>query len=166
MRFKHSPPLGFSLVEVAMALGIAAFCLVSVFALFPTGLAVNHAATQQTADTTLARAIAADLSVTPITVQNSPRYNISIPATGTATHTIFVKDDGTLAGAPDLDADPLQDPRYRATIIFTAPSSATQKTATGVRILLTWPALADRNASVAPSKYAGAYEIITAINRN
>src|SRR5205085_4741894 len=97
---------------------------------------------------------AADLRTTPSTSSTSPRYGIAIPTTGSATHTIFLQDDAT-AGAQDTDAIPSQNPRYRATITFAAPTNTLQKTATGVRILLTWPALADPVASATPSKFTG-----------
>src|SRR5437868_4282080 len=111
---------GFSLVEITLALGVASFCLLGIFALFPTSLRTNQITIQQTADTSLARAIAADLQVTPKSLSNSPRYGITIPATGSATHTIFLQEDGT-AGAQDQDAVASQNPKYRATITFAAP---------------------------------------------
>ena len=156
---------GFSLVELTLAMGVAAFCLLGILALFPTSLATNQLTIQQTADTSLARAIAADLRATPNTSANSPRYGITIPSTGNATHTIFLQDDGS-AGTQDADAVVSQSPKYRATITFAAPTNSAQKTATGVTILLTWPALADPVAASAPSKYTGAYEVFTALNRN
>ena len=156
---------GFSLVEVTLAVGIAAFCLLSIMALFPTSLATNQITIQQTANTNLAAVIAADLRATPLTSSTSPRYGIAIPSTGNATHTIFLQDDET-AGAQDADAVPSQNPKYRATITFAAPADSSQKTATGVRILLTWPALADPVAGATPSKYIGSYEVYTALNRN
>jgi uncharacterized protein (TIGR02598 family) len=160
-RYRH----GFSLVEVTLALGVASFCLLAVFALFPTGVAINQASLQQTADATLARGIALDLSNTPKTVQISTCYGITIPVTGAASHTIFLKDDGTISGAIDVNADAAQDPKYRATVTFAAPTNASYKTATGVRILLTWPALADKIAGTAPSNYLGSYEVVTALSR-
>lgn len=157
--------VAFSLVEVTLALGVAAFCLLGIFALFPISLATNQNTIQQTADTSLARAIASDLRATPNTSANSPRYGITIPSAGNATHTIFLHDDGT-AGIQDADAVPSQSPKYRATITFAAPTNSAQKTATGVTILLTWPALADPVAASSPSKYIGAYEVFTALNRH
>jgi uncharacterized protein (TIGR02598 family) len=156
---------GFSLVEVTLAVGVAAFCLLTIMALFPTSLATNQITIQQTANTNLVAVIAADLRATPITSSTSPRYGITIPTTGNATHTIFLQDDET-AGAQDADAIASQIPKYRATITFSAPINSSQKTATGVRILLTWPALADPIASATPSKYSGLYEVYTALNRN
>jgi uncharacterized protein (TIGR02598 family) len=165
MKLSISRLTAFSLVEVTLAVGIAAFCLLTIMALFPTGLATNQITIQQTVNTSLAAAIAADLRATPITSSTSSRYGVTIPATGSATHTIFLQHDETV-GAQDADAVPSQNPKYRATITFTAPNNSSQKTATGVRILITWPALADPVAIATPSKYTGAYEVYTALNRN
>jgi uncharacterized protein (TIGR02598 family) len=52
----------FSLVEVTLALGIAAFCLVTVFALLPVALKTQQASIQQTTANTIASQIVADLS--------------------------------------------------------------------------------------------------------
>jgi Tfp pilus assembly protein PilV len=166
MKLERRRPSGFSLVEVTLALGVAAFCLVTIFALLPTSFRTNQITIQQTADTTLARAIAADLQATPKTASDSPRYGITFPATGTASHTIFLQEDGTISGTQDTDADPSLNPRYRATITLIAPTNPLQKAATGIRIRLTWPALADKSAAATPSNYAGAYEVFTAVNRN
>jgi uncharacterized protein (TIGR02598 family) len=172
---KHRSELfnAFSLVEVTLALGIAAFCLIGIFALIPTSLSTSQISMQQTVDTSWARMIAADLCATPKTSpptdQNSPRYGITIPVTTapgtTVSHTIFLQEDGT-ATAQDTDANAAQNPKYRATITFAAPANSSQKTATNVTILLTWPALADKAAATLPTKFTGSYEVFTALNRN
>jgi uncharacterized protein (TIGR02598 family) len=182
MKFQRHRLPGFSLIELTLALGVASFCLISVFALLPISLSTHQRTIQQTADTTLARAIAVDLQATPKTTpptnQNSPRYGITIPApivgpvssSSSVTHTIFLREDGTAAGAQDANADPSQNPRYRAAITFTTANSFTsaspQRKATIARILLTWPALADTSGTATPSNYAGSYEIVTALDRN
>ena len=55
----------FSLVEVTLALGIAAFCLIAVFGLMPIGVQTNRNATSQTAATNIMAAVVADLRATP-----------------------------------------------------------------------------------------------------
>ena len=166
----------FSLIEVTLALGIAAFCLIAVFGLLPVGLNSNQTSLQQTAAAGLATRISADLRAAKITVppsaQSSPLYQIPIPKPGDAasTYTLFLAEDGTVANiAPGGNADPTKNPRYRATLYLMAPassSSITYRTATTARILLTWPALADLTASTPPSKYAGSFEAVTALDRN
>jgi Tfp pilus assembly protein PilV len=161
---------GFSLVEVALALGVAAFALVAIIGLIPIGLNSNQASSEQTAAAGLSAEIIADLRVTPVeippVVKNSPRYQVPLPPSGSATHCIFLREDGSVSGSMDANADPTQDPRYRATLFITAPSVASQKTATVARVLITWPALADAQAATLPGKFTGSYEIVTALNRN
>ena len=170
MKQQRDHTSGFSLVEVALALGIAAFALVAIMGLIPVGLNSNQASSEQTVAAGLAAGIAVDLRTTPVAVppatKTSLRYLVSFPPSGSVTHTLFLKEDGSAAGAPDTNADPSQDPRYRATLFVTAPTAATQKAATLVRILVTWPAMADPQASVTPVKYSGSYEVLTALNRN
>lgn len=161
---------GFSLVEVTLALGIAAFCLIAILGLLPVGLNSNQASIEQTAAAGLARGIIADLRCAPKTVppsdQVSPNYQIPIPASGAGKATIFLNKDTTTKGAAlDSDADAGKDPRYRVTLFFTAPP-ATQKSATIARVLITWPALADKSAASDPRNFAGSYEITTALDRN
>ena len=55
---------GFSLVEVTLALGIAAFCLIAVFGLMPIGVQTNRNATSQTAATNIMAAVVSDLRAT------------------------------------------------------------------------------------------------------
>jgi hypothetical protein len=104
--------------------------------------------------------------VVPPAAKNSPRYQVPLPPSGGATHSLFLKEDGSVAGGMDANADPPQDPRYRVTLFITAPTAPTQKAATTVRVLITWPAMADPQAAVPPAKYSGSYEVLTALNRN
>src|SRR5215469_18721387 len=73
----------FSLVEVTLALGVAAFCLVALFGLMPVGIQTNRSATSQTAATNIAAAVIADLRGTPIASAMSSQFCISFgtPAT-------------------------------------------------------------------------------------
>jgi Tfp pilus assembly protein PilV len=160
----------FSLVEVALALGIAAIALVAIIGLIPVGLNSNQASSEQTAAAGLAAAIVADLQATPVEVppvaKSSLRYAVPLPVSGSAMHSFFLQEDGAQAGTMDANIDASTDPRYRATLFITAPPAANQKTATLVRILITWPAVADPQAAALPSRYSGAYEVVTALNRN
>ena len=51
----------FSLVELTLALGLAAFCLITVFALVPVAVLTNRNATSQTAATNIMALTVADL---------------------------------------------------------------------------------------------------------
>ena len=67
----------FSLIEVTLALGIAAFCLIAVFGLMPVGVQTNRNATSQTAATNIMAAVIADLRATPRT--NTASLQFAIP---------------------------------------------------------------------------------------
>jgi uncharacterized protein (TIGR02598 family) len=67
----------FSLVEVTLALGVGAFCLIAVFGLLPVGVQTNQRATSQTAVTNITAAVVADLRATPITTTISPQFGIT-----------------------------------------------------------------------------------------
>ncbi len=170
MKISHQSKQAFSLVEVALALGIAAVALVAIIGLIPIGLNSNQASSEQTASAGLAAGIVADLRATPVAippeVKNSLRYQVPLPISGSATHSIFLREDGTVAGSIDANADASQDPRYRATLFITAPKDEKQKSATLVRILITWPALADPQAATVPAKFSGSYEVMSALSRN
>ena len=157
----------FSLVEVTLALGIAAFCLLAIFGLLPIGLNSNQSSIEQTAAASLTRGIISELRATPKTIPNPDlrQYKITIPATGTSTSTLFLAQDTTVTGAENTDADPSKNPRYRATLYFTPPLTG-QRAATIVRVLITWPATADKTWNVDPKKFSGSFEVTTALDRN
>ena len=193
-------PRGFSLIEVTLAIGVAAFCLIALFGLLPVGVASNQTTLAQTTAAGMAASIFADLRATPIVFPDpttdpvSPRFAIPIPSNSSDTkkeHTIFLHDDGTAAiastSAPstavDMNADLTQNPRYRVTLTFYPPIQTMLPTpapgasptpsnvpiyraATTVRVLVTWPAIADQNALIDPSRYSGSFETVTALDRH
>jgi type II secretory pathway pseudopilin PulG len=67
---------GFSLIEVTLALGIAAFCLLAVFGLMPIAVQTNRNATSQTAATNIIASVIADMRAT--TSSRSPQYGITL----------------------------------------------------------------------------------------
>ncbi|MEZ0258039.1 MAG: hypothetical protein ACAI37_22360 [Chthoniobacter sp.] len=170
MKIRLKSQQAFSLVEVALALGIAAIALVAIVGLIPVGLNSNQASSEQTAAAGLAAGIVADLQAAPLAIppeiKNSLRYQVPLPISGSATHSFFLREDGAMAGSIDTNADASMDSRYRATLVITAPTAANQKTATIVRVLITWPAMADPQAAALPARFSGSYEVMTALNRN
>jgi len=164
---KHRDIKAFSLVEVTLALGVAAICLLSIFGLLPIGLNSNQASVEQTTAASLARAIVSDLRAAPITSGSSSGFGINFPTSTTAVnHTLWLTEWGTKAGDIDTQADPANNPRYRALVTLTPPSTTTSKSATFVRMVISWPAMADRTPNVDPSHAAGTFESVTALDRN
>ncbi len=172
---------GFSLVEVMLALGVASFCLLTMVGLLLVGIQSNLNTVRQSAAAGVTRAILADLRATPKTSASqdavSPTYKIPIPKDGSVTYTIFLKDDGSPAGEVDQNANAAQNPRSRATLVFTVPPAKTmyygsaseemtQGKSTLVRVLVTWPALVDKSSDSAPTYFNGSYETLSALDRN
>ncbi len=129
----------------------------------------------ETAAVNITRGIISDLrsSVSGTASATSAIYGFSIPAvaggastiSGTACQTLFFASDGSACGAVGAPwTSGAGIPRYRAAVGFNPLSSGTSPT--GVRLLITWPALADRPPNIWPSNYSGSYEIDTALNRN
>ena len=74
---------GFSLIEVTLALGVAVFCLVTLFGLLPVGLTSNQDSLEQTMAGNIASAIVADLRCAqPMGTGTSPHFGFIIPALG------------------------------------------------------------------------------------
>ena len=168
----------FSLVEVTLALGVAAFCLVSIFGLLPIGVSTNQASFEQTGAANVASTVAADLraySSASSTAKTTTYYQIPVPiAPPTAASgftTFYVRADGTRSGEVKQDANPTQAPHYRVTLYFNAAgagptSNPGNPNAVSTRMLITWPALADGKANSAPSKFSGSFESFVGLNAN
>ena len=146
----------FSLVEVCIAMGLAAFCLVAILGLLPTGISTDQATVEQTAASGIASAIVADLRATPQNTTKSPVYGLTFPST--SPQQLRLGDDGSLIGTDSQ-------PRYLAYVTIPSPIGDGTKAVNPVRILITWPAAADLNNNP-PKNFAGSYEVNTALDRN
>jgi len=158
---------GFSLVEVTLALGIAAFCLIAVFGLIPVAALTNRNATSQTRATNITAAVIADLRATPKT--NSASLQFAIPFFSTNTTRYFDSQGqcscdsaGTQRPNPltrtcSASWSPALQPRYRVTITW---SGSTTLPYADVKV--TWPAAVDP-ATTTPS---GSTEMFAAFDRN
>src|SRR5208283_4024904 len=90
----------FTLIEVTLALGVAGFCLLSIFGLLPLGLTSNQASIEQTVAANLSSAIVSDLrTAESIGANVSPRFGLAIPASeaspATQMHTVYFATDGS-----------------------------------------------------------------------
>ena len=161
---------GFSLVEVTLALGIAAFCLITVFALVPVAVLTNRNATSQTRATNVMAAVVADLRSSK-TRSTSARFGITIPSNHTLgagsncdrcsscwnaqTQTIYFDGSGQVVASTAA--------LYRITLTLVQNPTATSTTgALFYDVRATWPAQADPCATT-PS---GSVEILAAFDRN
>jgi uncharacterized protein (TIGR02598 family) len=136
----------FSLVELTLAIGVAAFCLIAVFGLMPVGMQTNRNATSQTAATNIITSVIADMRAT--TSSTSPQYGITF---GNPRTLYF---DGAGQFTPSLGANS----RYRVGITFPWNSGNTY----GANLKVTWPAPVDPTTTT-PS---GSVEMFAAFDRN
>jgi uncharacterized protein (TIGR02598 family) len=149
-----SSDAAFSLVEVTLALGVAAVALLTIFALLPVGLQNNRLSTEQTAAPRIMSAVAADLRATPKNAATSPVFALPVPANSSTSQVVaFFNAEGNHSNSVNSDS------RYRLTVSF-APNSAGSAAATFATLALSWPAAAD------PSLAAGSVETFVAIRRD
>ena len=161
MKLRVDQQNGFSLVELTLALGVAAISLLAIFGLLPIGLQTNQRATEQAASAGILSAVAADLRATPVTTPRgsattSLQFAISIPGNpvaGTTTSTLFFNSEGQFSTSLQTDS------RYRLVVTF-LPNGPGAKTATLADLTMTWPAPA------AATNAQGTAEMFAAFDRN
>jgi uncharacterized protein (TIGR02598 family) len=158
MRF-DAPQHAFSLVEVVLALGLAAISLLAIFSLLPIGLQTNQYSLEQTASLNILSAVAADLRATQRGTSASSQFNIIMPANPVLTSTPALPLYFNSAGQASRSLQP--DSRYRVVITFLAPSptpsGSPARTATFVNLKIMWPAEPDTQGSA---------EMFAAFDRN
>ena len=149
MKKQRSSSAGFSLVEVAVALGITAFCLLAIFGLLPVGEQTNRHATSQTSAINILDAVIADLRATPNALNTSAQYNLTFASSAT----LYFDGVGRFADSPTPTS------RYQLNITYPA-TSGLSKAATYVTLRVTWPAQAD------PANASGSITMFAAIDRH
>ena len=148
MRGCDSNSHAFSLVELVLALGVAAFCLFAVFGLMPVGMQTNRSAASQTAAANIISIIVADLRTTPAAATTSPQFSITF---GTDKTLYF-----DASGQSSTSLTP--DSRYQLNVTWnSAPTGLNYAV-----LRVTWPASVDP-ATTTPS---GSVEIFTAFDRS
>ncbi len=159
---KHNLPPGFSLIEVTIALSVAAFCLLAILGLLQTGITSQRATVEQTAATGIASLIFSDLTAGG--PNKTPRFKFSLTnSNANVVETVYFDTGGKPTG--DVGTPPTTDSRFRASVEIRPPSGSVVAI-TPVRILVTWPAVADPVPSQWPTKHSGAVETWTALDRN
>ena len=139
----------FSLVEVTVALGIAAVSLIAIFGLLPIGAQTNLDATSQTAAVNILAGVTADMRATPNALSVSGQYQVTfgIP------QTLYFDELGGFGSTPTSAS------RYRLDIAY--PSSGGRSRApTYVKLAVIWPAQAN------PANAKGTTELFAAFDRH
>jgi len=138
----------FSLLEVVLALGVAAFCLIAVLGLLPVGVQTNRNASSQTAVSNIIATVVSDLRTTPAAATTSPEFAITFDAE----KTLFF--DASGKASPSLSADS----RHRLNVTWNSAPTGLHYAV----LKATWPAEVDP-ATTPPG---GSVEIFAAFDRN
>lgn len=159
------------MVEVALALGIATFCLLVLFALIPQGLSSKRETLHNTIAAGLASEVLSDIRNVPPGTTMTPRFQLTIPAVGgldsiaSSPRSIYFAQNGAwkdtlVAAGPDASV-------YRVTIGFKPPATGAVRTtgATAVRILVNWPAAAYPSPDW-PQHQSDSFELSSWLDRN
>src|SRR5882724_10237327 len=149
MKFGLRRVHAFSLVELTLALGIAAFCLIAVFGLVPVGVQTNRNATSQTTATNILSSVVSDIRASPKGNSNTAKYKIRRSKSNSTT----VCFDGQ--GQPNTGSVLIGNQscpaagnwRYRLYVKIypnaTLPANLTPYCANYAVLILVWPAAAD-----------------------
>jgi uncharacterized protein (TIGR02598 family) len=168
MKTKSWIKAGFSLVEVAMAIGICSFCMITLLGILPVSIHNFQRADNQTYMLNIATSVEQDLKSTPAgaAATTSPRYSLVIPAlnstptTQTTPQTVFLNASGDpTSGATDPASI------YRLSVAFATPPSGSLA-ATSARVIVTFPARADVSATTWPVNYTSKVQTTVSLNRN
>jgi uncharacterized protein (TIGR02598 family) len=147
MRPNTGKNAAFSLVEVTLALGVAAFCLIAVFGLMPVGVQTNRNATSQTAAANIIAAVVADLRATPTANSTSLQFGITFGTNAT----LYFDSAGQFATSMGTNS------RYQLNVTWNgSPPTGLQY----ADLKVTWPAPAT------PANASGAVELFAAFGRN
>jgi len=161
----------FSLVEVTIALGVAAVCLIVLLGALPAGLRTQQASSQQTIAngiiTEIIGDLRADLRLPPGQVSREDSGN---GGSGFGLHghwaqvrtpdTLYFTTEGKWTGTLNTGS-PTSDAALRATITYLFPPSASTSVA---KIIVSWPPQINPTAPGAPVP-AGFVEAFIAVNR-
>jgi uncharacterized protein (TIGR02598 family) len=139
----------FSLVEITVALGIGAFCLIAILGLLPIGVQSNRDSSSQTAATTIMGNVIADMRATPNGSTTSTQYQVTF---GTAKTMYF-------DGSGHFSTSVAPDSRYQLNIAFPNSGGGTFAP-TYAALTLSWPAKASPNVA------NGSVEMFAAFDRH
>jgi uncharacterized protein (TIGR02598 family) len=138
----------FSLLEVVLALGVAAFCLTAVLGLLPVGVQTNRNSSSQTAASNIIATVVSDLRTTPAAATTSPEFAITFDAE----KTLFFDASGQASSSLITDS------RYRLSVTWNSAPTGLHYAV----LKATWPAEVDP-ATTLPG---GSMEIFAAFDRN
>jgi Tfp pilus assembly protein PilV len=164
MKVQTRSASGFSLVEITLAIGVAAFCLLTVLGLLAAGLQTQQASIQQTTANQILSQVAASLRAA---VRYPPGLAQQLQDPDKTLHghwlqagtpdTLYYTNEGIQTGGISPGAPPA-DAVFRLTLTYLLPPTDTTSMA---HISVTWPAPVDPTTGTP----AGSVETFIAVNR-
>ncbi len=152
---------GFSLIEVTLALGVAAFCLIAVIGLMAVGLKTQQASVQQTKANAIISQIVADLRAAMRLPPGQQSKQFSLTghwAAQASPDQLYFMTDGTfITGSTNQSTAPTG-AVFRASVTYLKPPTETTSLAD---VTVSWPAQVDPTTGTP----AGKVETFAAINR-
>ena len=154
----------FSLVEVTLALGIAAFCLIAILGLVPVGVQTNRNATSQTTATNILSSIVSDIRASPKGFSGSLTAKYKIRRAKGSTTTVCFDGQGQPDGPGQIGNQTCRAGNWRYRLYVKIYPTATLPNpalvpycANYADLKLVWPAAADPLGTAA----SGSVETVT-----
>jgi uncharacterized protein (TIGR02598 family) len=156
---------GFSLVEVTLALGVAAFCLIVLLGLLAVGVKTQQASMQQTTANAIVSMILGDLRADVRLPPGQYKHYEENSGFGLHGHwarvlapdTLYFTNQAKMTGTLNATTVP-SDAAFRAKITYISPPTASTSVAT---VTVSWPAAADPATTIP----AGSVGTFIAVNR-
>lgn len=142
-------PSAFTLVEVALALGIAAFCLVTLVGFLPVGMQSEKASNEETRAVNLVGAVIDDLRFSPV---GGPSKRFALPDLPAAAATSLLSRQYFLSESETLSSQ--AGSRYALKITQYPVSSLDAREPLGVLVEVAWPASAPEDQRNRVETYA------------
>jgi uncharacterized protein (TIGR02598 family) len=146
MRRRNFTPGAFSLVELTLALGIAAFCLIAIVGLMPVGVQTIRNAASQTAATNILSSVVSDIRASPKGSDPTVQYKIRT-GKGNRTTVCFDGQGGFTTLAATIETACPPNYRYRLYVRIYPISAQPAYLATYAYLKVTWPAAAPITAT-------------------
>jgi len=157
---------GFSLVEITLALGVAAFCLIAVFGLVPVALNTQQASVNQTKANAIISQVINDLRA-DVRLPQGQQSKSQEGTAGLGLHghwaaqatpdTLYFTNDGNQTPPHTINVSPPADAVFRVKVSYLFPPTATTSIA---KITISWPA-----AQSDLTKVVGSIDMFAAVNR-
>jgi uncharacterized protein (TIGR02598 family) len=166
MRYPLRKAAGFSLVEIVIALGVAAFCLLAILGMLPVSLKTQQASVNQTKTNAIISQVIGDLRA-DVRLPPGQQSKTQEGTAGLGLHghwaavatpdTIYFTNEGNQTPAHTVNVSPPADAVFRVTVTYLFPPTATTSIA---KITISWPA-----AQGDLTKVAGSIDMFAAVNR-